>query len=104
MASGRSFYYLKGAGALLELALVQYTMSRLVAKARRTAYISLYHSAHLLFVRSQQGFTAIIPPDIVREGVAEGCGFQPRGKETQVTNHAGAYSCPLVRAHVPDAI
>lgn len=61
-ACGRAFYYLIGAGALLELALVQFVMGRLVAA----------------------GFTPVLPPDIARENTVANCGFQPRGEETQV--------------------
>ena len=43
--SGRSFYYLKGDGALLELALINYAMSKLVPR----------------------GFTPLLTPDIVKE-------------------------------------
>ena len=60
--SGARFYYLKNEAALLDTALVQYAMHKCVAK----------------------GFTPVITPDIVRTGVAEGCGFQPRGESTQV--------------------
>jgi seryl-tRNA synthetase len=62
VSSGRSFYYLKGDGALLELALVQYALSKLGAL----------------------GFTPVLAPDLVKEDVLERCGFQPRGAETQV--------------------
>ncbi|CAI8048491.1 Serine--tRNA ligase, mitochondrial [Geodia barretti] len=61
-ASGRRFYYLTGAAALLELALVQYAMHKACGK----------------------GFSPVITPDIVRTGVVEGCGFHPRGEATQV--------------------
>eukprot|EP00123_Amoebidium_parasiticum_P021284 comp6490_c0_seq1/m.2266 comp6490_c0_seq1/g.2266 ORF comp6490_c0_seq1/g.2266 comp6490_c0_seq1/m.2266 type:complete len:494 (-) comp6490_c0_seq1:625-2106(-) len=61
-ASGHRFYYLKNAAALLEVALVQYAMTTCVAR----------------------GFTPIISPDVVRVGVAEGCGFRPRDAATQI--------------------
>jgi len=61
-AAGRSFYYLLGAGALLELALVQYCMARVTAA----------------------GFTPVLAPDVARESTVANCGFQPRGAETQV--------------------
>jgi seryl-tRNA synthetase len=60
--SGRSFYYLVGDGALLELALVQYAIGKLTAR----------------------GFIPVLTPDIVRESTLVKCGFQPRGEETQV--------------------
>ncbi len=60
--SGSKFVYLKRAAALLELALVNYAMQKVVSK----------------------GFVPMMTPDLVRESVLEKCGFQPRGIETQV--------------------
>jgi len=57
--SGSRFGYLKGKGALLELALVRWTMDRLVT----------------------QGFTPMIPPVLVREHALEGTGFFPEARE-----------------------
>ncbi len=59
---GNKFYYLRNAGALLELALVNYAMSRAAAA----------------------GFTVMTTPDVARESVVAGCGFQPRGEASQV--------------------
>jgi seryl-tRNA synthetase len=61
-ASGEGFYYLLGAGALLELALVQFAMARLVGA----------------------GFKPVLTPDVARESTVDNCGFQPRGEATQV--------------------
>lgn len=60
--SGNKFYYMKNAGALLELALVNWALSKVVAK----------------------GYQTYTTPDLVRENVVERCGFQPRGENTQV--------------------
>jgi len=60
--SGAKFYYLRNEAALLELALVNWTMSKVAAA----------------------GFTPMITPDLVRESVFEKCGFQPRADNTQV--------------------
>jgi seryl-tRNA synthetase len=54
--TGNKFYFLKHEGALLELALVQYAVSKLVAK----------------------GFIPIITPDLARTEVMEGTGYMPR--------------------------
>lgn len=62
--SGSKFVYLKRAAALLELALVNYAMQKVVS----------------------HGFVPMMTPDLVRESVLEKCGFQPRGTETQVTH------------------
>lgn len=57
--SGTKFYYLKGAAALLELALVNWAMSKITSR----------------------GFLPTITPDLVRGHVLERCGFQPRAHE-----------------------
>jgi len=62
--SGQKFYYLRNAAALLELALVNWAITKVVAR----------------------GFTPIMTPDLVKESVLEKCGFQPRGTNTQVDN------------------
>lgn len=59
--SGSGFYYLKGAGALLEIALVNYGLQFLTHK----------------------GFTPIITPDLAREKYYLGTGYNPKGDEAQ---------------------
>ncbi|KAJ2853048.1 seryl-tRNA synthetase [Coemansia erecta] len=54
--AGSRFHYWRGAGALLELALVQYAMTRAAAA----------------------GFTPHITPDIARSSIVDACGFRPR--------------------------
>ncbi|KAJ2852164.1 seryl-tRNA synthetase [Coemansia brasiliensis] len=54
--AGSRFHYWRGAGALLELALVQYAMTRAVAA----------------------GFTPHITPDAARSSIIDACGFRPR--------------------------
>lgn len=60
--AGNKFYYLRNAGALLELALVNWSMTFAAAR----------------------GFTVMTAPDVARESVVAGCGFQPRGEASQV--------------------
>ncbi|KCV67451.1 hypothetical protein H696_06090 [Fonticula alba] len=67
--SGSRFYFLKNAAALLELALVNYAMSRAV----------------------QAGFTPYTTPDLVYSSVAAGCGYQPRGEASQLYSIAGPH-------------
>ncbi|XP_072032567.1 serine--tRNA ligase, mitochondrial-like [Amphiura filiformis] len=72
--TGHRSYYLKGAGAQLEEALVQYTLDRLLAK----------------------GFKMISVPDIVKPVPFEGCGMRTKGLHTQVykidaDRHPGGY-------------
>ena len=65
--TGASFYYLKREAALLEQALLAYAAGRLVA----------------------EGFVPMSTPDLARDEVLEGIGFQPRGPETQIYSIEG---------------
>eukprot|EP00180_Rhodochaete_pulchella_P001469 Plantae.Rhodophyta-Rhodochaete_pulchella.ctg22793.p1 GENE.Plantae.Rhodophyta-Rhodochaete_pulchella.ctg22793~~Plantae.Rhodophyta-Rhodochaete_pulchella.ctg22793.p1 ORF type:complete len:473 (-),score=58.45 Plantae.Rhodophyta-Rhodochaete_pulchella.ctg22793:249-1532(-) len=60
--TGNKFYYLRNAGALLEVALISWAMSQAAAR----------------------GFTPMTTPDLARENVVSGCGFAPRGEASQV--------------------
>jgi seryl-tRNA synthetase len=60
--AGNGFYFLKNEAALLELALQQYAMERLV----------------------REGFVPTMTPDLARGDVLKGIGFIPRGPETQI--------------------
>lgn len=60
--SGTGFYFLKNDAVLLDLALQQFAIRKLVFA----------------------GFTPIITPDLARNQILEGIGFTPRGEETQV--------------------
>ena len=60
--SGNGFYFLKNEGALLDLALQQFAIHKLV----------------------KEGFTPVITPDLARNSILEGIGFTPRGHETQI--------------------
>ncbi len=59
--TGSQFYYLYNAGALLELALVQYAMQKL----------------------SKAGFTPVITPDLAKSRFYLGTGYAPKGNEAQ---------------------
>jgi seryl-tRNA synthetase len=60
--SGTGFYFLKNDAVLLDLALQQFAVRKLM----------------------EAGFTPIITPDLARNHILEGIGFTPRGVETQV--------------------
>ena len=81
--SGSSWYYLIGDGALLEQALVNFALS----KARK------------------RGYVPVIPPSIVRQEMANACGFKPRDQngEQQIYNLAfkGADLCLTGTAEIP---
>lgn len=77
--SGQKFYYLRNAAALLELALVNWAMTKAAAR----------------------GFTPIMTPDLVKASVLEKCGFQPRGSNTQVYSIQDSPLCLTGTAEVP---
>lgn len=76
--SGSKFYYLKNEAVYLELALVRYAMDIVRAK----------------------GFTPIITPDIAREEVLEGIGFNPRGAESNIYALEGTGTCLIGTAEI----
>ncbi len=60
--AGHGFYFLKNEAVLLEIALQQYAVSTLL----------------------REGFTPTTTPDLARNEILEGVGFNPRGPETQI--------------------
>ncbi|WP_024654038.1 serine--tRNA ligase [Borrelia persica] len=60
--SGNKFYYLKNEAVLLELALINFAFSKLKSK----------------------GFDLFITPDVAREFIVDGIGFNPRGVESNI--------------------
>ncbi|XP_047323136.1 serine--tRNA ligase, chloroplastic/mitochondrial isoform X2 [Impatiens glandulifera] len=77
--SGSKFYYLKNEAVLLEMALINWTVSEVMRK----------------------GFTPLTTPEIVRSSVVEKCGFQPRGDNTQVYSIEGSEQCLIGTAEIP---
>ncbi|MFM8581431.1 MAG: serine--tRNA ligase [Planctomycetaceae bacterium] len=65
--AGHGFYFLKNEAVLLELALMQYACEKLV----------------------KEGFTLHSTPDLARDDVLEGTGYNPRGPETQIYSIQG---------------
>ncbi len=76
--SGTKFYYLKNEAVFLELALVRYALDSL---ARR-------------------GFAPMITPDIAREEIVEGIGFNPRGQESNIYSIEGTGTCLVGTAEI----
>ncbi|MCL2440673.1 MAG: serine--tRNA ligase [Treponema sp.] len=70
--SGTKFYYLKNEGVFLELGLVRYALD----------------------ILQKKGFTPFITPDIAREEILEGIGFNPRGAESNVYTLEGDDTSP----------
>ena len=60
--SGQKFYYLKNEAVFLEQALIMYALN----------------------ILRKHGFTTFITPDVARQEVLQGIGFNPRGKESNV--------------------
>ncbi|AMV37993.1 serine--tRNA ligase [Planctomyces sp. SH-PL62] len=60
--AGSGFYFLKNDAVLLDLALQQFALRKLIGR----------------------GFIPITTPDLARNSILEGVGFTPRGEETQV--------------------
>jgi seryl-tRNA synthetase len=65
--AGHGFYFLKNDAVLLELALQQYVVDKLM----------------------REGFTPTITPDLARNEILSGIGFIPRGPETQIYSVEG---------------
>ncbi|MCL1992052.1 MAG: serine--tRNA ligase [Spirochaetes bacterium] len=76
--SGTKFYYLKNEGVYLELGLVRYALD----------------------ILQKKGFTPFITPDIAREEILEGIGFNPRGPESNVYMLEGEGSCLVGTAEI----
>ncbi|MBK66649.1 MAG: serine--tRNA ligase [Rickettsiales bacterium] len=60
--AGSKFYFLKNEAVLLDLALTRYAFDMAIKK----------------------GYTPLMTPDLARESVLEGIGFNPRGDESQI--------------------
>lgn len=71
--SGARFCYLRGEAALLEMALVQYTLGQIVS----------------------QGFLPISAPDLVKLEMVEACGFQPRDPGSSQIYHVAPEATDL---------
>eukprot|EP01048_Picozoa_sp_COSAG05_P001364 COSAG05_NODE_46_length_25233_cov_40.235741_2_plen_336_part_00 len=65
-AAGSKFVYLTGAGALLELALVNFAMHTM----------------------AERGYSPVITPDVVKHSVVEACGYLPRRQSGQLESYA----------------
>ncbi|MCL2765421.1 MAG: serine--tRNA ligase [Treponema sp.] len=76
--SGTKFYYLKNEGVYLELGLVRYALD----------------------ILQKKGFTPFITPDIAREEILEGIGFNPRGDESNVYTLEGEDACLVGTAEI----
>lgn len=76
--TGPKFYYLKNEAVFLELALTRYALD----------------------ILQKKGFTPTITPDIAREEVLEGIGFNPRGDESNIYALEGTGTCLVGTAEI----
>jgi seryl-tRNA synthetase len=76
--AGTKFYYLKNEGVFLELGLVRYAFD----------------------VLGKHGFQPFITPDIAKEGIVEGIGFNPRGPESNIYTIEGTDTCLVGTAEI----
>lgn len=77
--AGSGFYFLKNEAVLLEMALVQFAIEK---------------------VRSE-GFTLYTTPDLARQEVLQGTGYQPRGPETQIYSIENSDLSLIATAEIP---
>jgi seryl-tRNA synthetase len=74
--AGQKFYYLKNQAVILELALVRYALDALM----------------------REGFTPMMTPDVAREEIVAGHGFNPRGPESNIYTIEGTDLCLIATA------
>ena len=74
--AGQKFYYLKNQAVILELSLVRYALDTLMAA----------------------GFTPMMTPDVAREDIVPGHGFNPRGPESNIYTLEGTDLCLIATA------
>ncbi len=76
--SGTKFYYLKNEAVFLEMGLIRYALD----------------------ILQKHGFTPTITPDIAKEEVVSGIGFNPRGEESNIYNLEGTGTCLVGTAEI----
>ena len=76
--SGTKFYYLKNEAVFLELALTRYALD----------------------ILTRHGFTPVITPDVAKEEIVEGIGFNPRGAESNIYTIEGTGTCLVGTAEI----
>ncbi|MFT5095856.1 MAG: seryl-tRNA synthetase [Porticoccaceae bacterium] len=77
--AGSGFYFLKNEAVFLEMALIQFAMMKL----------------------RDRGFTVHSTPDLARQEVLQGTGYNPRGEETQIYSIANTDLSLVATAEIP---
>ena len=76
--SGQKFYYIKNKAVILQMALERYAMAIVVT----------------------HGFTPFITPDVAKEEILNGIGFNPRGAESNIYTIEGTDTCLVGTAEI----
>lgn len=76
--SGPKFYYLKNEAVFLEQALIMYALN----------------------ILRQHGFTTFLTPDVAKEEILRGIGFNPRGNESNVYSIEDEGTCLVATAEI----
>lgn len=76
--SGPKFYYLKNEAVILEMALTRFAVDTVM----------------------RHGFTPTITPDVAKEEILEGIGFNPRGEESNIYSIEGTGTCLVGTAEI----
>lgn len=77
--AGSGFYFLKNEAVMLEMAMVQFAIEKVRA----------------------EGFTLYTTPDLARQDVLQGTGYQPRGPETQIYSVENSDLSLIATAEIP---
>jgi seryl-tRNA synthetase len=76
--TGQKWYYLRNEGVLLELALTRYALD----------------------ILRGEGFDLALTPDVAREEIVEGIGYNPRGSESNIYRLEGEGTCLIGTAEI----
>lgn len=76
--AGQKFYYIKNKGVILQMALERYAMDIVI----------------------KHGFTPFITPDVAKEEILNGIGFNPRGAESNIYTLEGTGTCLVGTAEI----
>ncbi len=76
--AGQKFYYIKKKGVILQMALERYAMDIVI----------------------KHGFTPFITPDVAKEEILNGIGFNPRGAESNIYTIEGTGTCLVGTAEI----
>lgn len=76
--SGTKYYYLKNEAVFLEQAMIMYALN----------------------ILRKKGFTPFTTPDVAKEEILQGIGFNPRGNESNVYTLEGEASCLVATAEI----